>query len=252
MNFNKSLMAFAITLVSPWAVMAGPISYNFTSGTRAATVDFARSGTDLIVTLTNTSTFDAMNPTDILTAVFFDVVGNPTLSRTSAIIAPGSFAFTPGTGATVTPVGGVVGGEWAYKNSLAYMLNNQAVSSVGLNIFGPGDLFPGPDLTPPPSPDGVEWGITSIGDNPTTGNGGLIGNNPQDLIKNAVVFTLGGYTGEPSTDILRATFQYGTALDEFSITVPTPEPGSCVLLGLGGIGFAALVARRRMRQTKSG
>ncbi len=102
--------------------------------------------------------------------------------------------------------------------------------------LGPGDLFPGVDLVSPTSPDGINLGITSAGDNVLTGNGGISG---QWLTKNANVFTLGGYTGEPSANIGRVRFQYGTALTEFSIAV-VPEPGSITLclagMALGAIG----------------
>ncbi|MBI3839112.1 MAG: PEP-CTERM sorting domain-containing protein, partial [Planctomycetia bacterium] len=229
---------------APLPAMGGPITYFFSSGGLAASADFAVSGTDLIVTLTNTSSADALVPTDILTGIFVEMMGDPALTRVSAMVPLSSSVLVGGTGADVTPGDRVVGGEWAYLNNLNQVPpNNEGISSVGLNIFGPGsDLFPGPNLQGPSDPNGIEFGITSAGDNLLTGNGGLSG---QDLIKNAVVFTLGGFFGEPSDKIKGVTFQYGTALDEGQFVGQTPEPGSLVLLGLGGAALGAYGWRRR-------
>ena len=232
-----AFLSLAMPVAPAWG---GPISFSFLQGTRAGNVDFVRSGSDLIVTLTNTSTFDALVPTDILTAIFFDIPSDPLLTRVSALVPLSSSVLVVGTGANVTPGDRNVGGEWAYKNNLMVNGNNQGVSSVGLNIFGPGDLFPGPDLVPPTTPDGINLGITSAGDNILTGNGGIQG---QWLTKNAVVFTLSGYSGEPDADIDSVRFQYGTALDETSIIVP--EPGTLVLSSLAVAGLAVSSLRRR-------
>ena len=66
----------ALTL-SALGAEAAPITFSGSSGTRAASVTFDTSGTNLIVTLTNTSAFDALVPIDILTAVFFSLAGDP-------------------------------------------------------------------------------------------------------------------------------------------------------------------------------
>jgi hypothetical protein len=247
MKLSGIIIAFAMTL-TPLSAIGGPITYNFSSGTLAATAVFSRSGSDLVVTLSNTSAADATVPTDILTGIFFEVTGDPLLTRTSALVALGSSVLVGGTGADVTPLDRVVGGEWAYLNALNQVPStNEGISSSGLGIFGPGNVFPGANLQGPASPAGIQYGITSAGDNLTTGNGGLSGEN---LIKNSVVFTLSGYSGEPSANITSAAFQYGTALDEprFPGTfLHAPEPGSWVLLGLGGLGLAICRWRQRRR-----
>jgi hypothetical protein len=231
-------LALAIAL-TPVSAMGGPITYNFSSGTLAATAVFNRSGSDLVVTLSNTSAADATVPTDILTGIFFEVTGDPLLTRTSALVPLGSSVLVGGTGADVTPVDRVVGGEWAYLNALNQVpATNEGISSSGLGIFGPSNVFPGANLQGPADPAGIQYGITSAGDNLTTGNGGLSG---QNLIKNSVVFTLSGYSGEPSANITSVAFQYGTALDEPrvpGIELHAPEPGSWVLLGIGGLALA--------------
>jgi hypothetical protein len=249
MKSSTALLTLALVLAAVPAWGAS-VTYSFSNGNRAASAEFVKSGSDLIVTLTNTSTADAMVPTDILTAVFFNIPADPLLVRTSAVVVPGS-VLVGGTGLPATSLvpaiaaalaSGNVGGEWAYLNNLFVDSNNQSVSSVGLNIFGPGDLFPGPDLQLPTSPDGLQLGITSAGDDLLTGNGHLLG---PWLIKNSTVFTLSGFSGEPDAQIISASFQYGTGLDEPRFEGYVPEPSSFVLAVFSLIGFAVLGWRRK-------
>jgi hypothetical protein len=248
MILTRVFAALAVALV-PLPALAGPIVYSFTSGSRAASVEFAKSGSDLLITLTNTSSADALVPSDILTAVFFEVDGNPALTRTSALVPLSSLVLMGGSGLDVTPLDRVVGGEWSYSNSITPVPpHNEGVSSTGIDIFGPGNRFPGDNLQGPASPDGVQYGITSAGDNLLTGNGGLNGNH---LIKNSVVFTLGGFSGEPSARITAARFLYGTSLDEPQFDGETetpndvPEPATVVLLATGALTCAFHAWRRR-------
>ena len=218
------------------AAQAAPFFQAASSGSRSASVLFDTSGTDLIVTLTNTSALDALVPVDVLGAVFFDVAGSPlTLTRASAVVPAGHVVFNG-----PTDPGNVVGGEWAYNSGLSGAPFSAAygISSVGLGLFGPGDLFPGTDLQPPTSPDGLQYGITTAGDNPLTGNTPMMTNA---LIRNQVVFTLSGLPlgFDPSTMISNITFQYGTDLAEPQIRVPAP--GALLLAPVGGL----LALRRR-------
>lgn len=228
-------LIFVAGLSWPVAAVAGPITYTFTNGGLGASAEFVRSGSDLIVTLTNTGTADAIVPTDILTAVYFEVDGNPALTRTSAVVPITSDVFEIGTGTLETPGDRVVGGEWAF-------LITSGISSTGLGIFGPGDRFPGANLQGPDSPGGVEFGIIPAADNLLTGNGGITGSW---MIRNAAVFTLAGFSAEPDAAIGNVVFQYGTALDEPQYGGDIPEPSSFVLAALGLIGL--VVWRRRKR-----
>jgi len=223
---------------------ATPVTFSAASDTRAASASFDLVGGNLQVVLTNTSTFDTLVPTDLLTAVFFDIAGSdPTLTRISATLTSGSSVFYDPDG---QPAGGVVGGEWAYAAGVTGLPlgAHYGISSTGLDKFGPDDLFPGPDLQAPTSPDGPQYGILSAGDDTATGNTGVLGSG--GMIKNSVTFLLGSVpTGFSLSQIGSVSFQYGTALGEPNISaIPEPETYAMLLAGLGLMGF---VARRRRK-----
>jgi hypothetical protein len=96
-------------------------------------------------------------------------------------------------------------------------------------LFGSQDLFPGSNLQGPDAPDGLQYGITSAGDDTGTGNTPVTGENA--LIKNSVVFTLSGLPVgfDPSASISNVVFQYGTALDEPHFP-GIPEPATLALM----------------------
>lgn len=206
---------------------------------RSAAALFSTSGTDLVVKLTNTSLVDVTEPVGVLTGVFFDIGGAPlSLGRASAIVPATSTVLFGGTGP-----GGEVGGEWAYLGGLAGAPRgaDYGISSSGLGLFGPGDRFPGANLQGPASPDGLQYGITSAGDDPATGNTPVTGTNA--LIKNEVIFTLTGLPMgfNPLASIGNVSFQYGTDLSEPN-DPGVPTPGA-----LSALALAGLVATRRRR-----
>jgi hypothetical protein len=240
--FRKCCVAlgfvFAVALIAPASASATPITINGTSGTLAAQLTVTTSGSNLIVTLSNTSAGDPAAPSDILTAVFFDIAGGLTLTPVSAVICSTCSVTYGG----ATDPNKSVGGEWAYANSsnLAYGAS-YGISSTGLNLFGPGNLFGGTNLSGPVSPDGVQYGITTKTDSTGNNNGGLAS---QPLINNSVIFTFSGLPSgfDPSLAISNVTFQYGTSLTETHISTPTPTT-----LPLALVGAVVALAYRRKR-----
>jgi hypothetical protein len=248
---NKTFSILAAGLIA-FQAQATPITFTGTSGTHAASVTFSASGANLLVTLSNTSASDVLLPVEVLTGVFFTIAGDPALTRVSALLPSGASVLFGSSG------GGNVGGEWAYVNHLSGAPGgaNEGISSAGLGLFGAGN-FGGVNLQGPLSVNGLQYGITSAGDNGATGNTPVTGTNA--LIKNSVDFVLSGLPDgfDPALAISDVSFQYGTALTEPNVPGvvvvtgggPTPQdapylpaPGSLALLGLG---FVALGLTRR-------
>ncbi len=214
-----------------------------TESNLAATVNFAISGNDLIITLTNTGPSPALNPPDILTAVFFSVEGNPTLTPVSAVLGAGSQVLFPASGDGTSPEG-VVGGEWAYAQGLSAPGGaDRGISTAGLGLFGQAN-FPGDNLVGQTAVGGLEYGLVPLSGT-TGGNAPVTGPNP--FIQNTAVFTL-SFVGDLSlSDITGVSFQYGTSLSEPNIPGNiVPEPASITLFGIGIALMGYRMYRRRI------
>jgi len=228
-------------------VGATPYTFSNSSGDLAASVTFDVLDTNrLTVTLTNTSAADVLRPADVLTAVFFDLDGVTGLDPDSALLNESNVLFGP-------DGGGNVGGEWAYAEGLtgAPLGADMGISSAGFGLFGDAN-FDGVNLQDPTAVNGLNYGITSAGDKPLTGNtsvtGGLNKNgkgNPVALIQNSVIFTLNGLPAgfNPDTSISKVSFQYGTDLD-----LAVPEPSTLLLLGSCLIGLAGLSRKKFFKE----
>jgi hypothetical protein len=170
---KSSAVAAVLALVGLASSARADIVFTGTNGSNlSASVTFAIDGNNLVITLTNTSLSDVMTSSQVLTAVFFSTPGS--LTPVSANVAAGSDVNNPtDAGDDEFPS---VGGEWAYKSGLNIGGSSSGISSSGLDdLFGSGDAYFGDvDLDPPQSPNGISYGITSAGDDPTTANGGLV------------------------------------------------------------------------------
>ncbi len=235
-------------LLFPAAVGATPLTVSNSSGSLSASVTFSNVVAGLItITLTNTSGVDVDDPPDILTAVFFDINGVAPLTPSSAVLAGGSIVSFGLDG------GGNVGGEWAYASALVGAPGGatEGISSAGFGLFGAAN-FGGANLQGPAAVDGLQYGLTSAGDNLATGNAAVTGGFA--LIQNSVAFTLsgtfpGGFDPSGTGTITNVRFQYGTSLTEEPCfpapCFPTvPAPSTLVLLG-AGLTVLAGVRRRR-------
>ena len=84
-----------IMLTATVAAQATPITFAASSGALAASVTFEVSGTNLMVTLTNTSMADVLVPSNVLTAVFFDINGVGALASVSALLDGSTVYYDP-------------------------------------------------------------------------------------------------------------------------------------------------------------
>lgn len=244
---NLLMLLVIVSAGSASTALATDATFNGGLGTLSASATFGAQGTDLLIILTNSSGSDVLKPRDVLTAIYFDIDGATlSLARDSAIIGPTSTVLF-GT----TDPGGVVGGEWEYlagATTTTPLGQNYVISSSGLDLTGSGGLFPGSNLQGPVNVDGLQYGITSAGDDPDTGNAAVKGKNA--LIQNQVEFKLTGLPAnfDPSSSIRNVQFQYGTtscakkSSKDVCVT-GVPEPGTLVMLALSSF----FITRRRFR-----
>ena len=231
-------VAMLLGLLPAMAGASSSWSVSGSSGSLAATATFQVLGSgDLQITLTNTSAADVLVPSELLSALFFDVNPGVTFTPVSALLSPGSsVSYGPDSE-------GNVGGEWAYAGGLSGAPGGASfgVSASGFGLFGNGNLN-GLNLQYPVAVDGDNYCITSAGDDVTTGNAQVTGNVA--LIKNAVVFVL--TPSQSVTSVSNVWFQYGTTLTDPRFS-GVPEGSSLALLGGGLLPLLGGLAWRRRR-----
>jgi hypothetical protein len=222
------------------------------SVTLKASATFVVSNLDLVVTLSNTGTYDPRNPADILTGVFFKLAGDQHLTPVAATVASGSSVI-----GHRLPLGfsGDVSGEWAYTNNLAYapsagIDDNEGISSTKLKWFKKKDLF-GEKIRGTSPLSGAQFGITTLDDLASNDKGGI---KNKALIQTTVVFVFDNLpSGFTVDDISGVTFQYGTSIKsgidtagELVAQLPEPNTISLVVVGLlGAVALTGVRARRR-------
>lgn len=246
-HLSSGLALAAVMVVT--SVARADFSFTQSWGDLLAKVTFAQDGGgNLLVTLENISLSDVLNPTDVLTGVFFNISG-ATLTPVSAALAGGSTivfpeaADLPAAQADGLDINDEFGGEWGYRSDLAAGLiptgATHVIAAVGLeDLVGPPHLFPGFDLDQPDSPDGINYGILSKGDDTSTGTPNVSGTEP--LIWYGATFTLSGLGLDPfdlENNISAIAFNYGTDLN----VIPAPP---AALLGVLGLALVGWVTRR--------
>lgn len=174
----------------------------------SASATFNLVGNDLSIILQNTGAA-ATQPGDVLTIVYFNLNGTPTLTPVSAVLGSGSSLINPGLDS------GSIGGNWQYKNTSGPGGATAGISTTGIGQFGPTGNFG----TPTAPVDGVGFGIVNgLGNHP---NGGL----NRTLVNNEIVFDVTLPDGYSLTNITDVGFQYGTSTDEPFVT-GTNSPSS--------------------------
>ena len=159
----------------------------------------------LTVELTNSSPDDVRAASDVLTAVFFSINNNPSFIPVSATLPAGTVVFFGPDG------GGNVGGEWAYAEAISGPnLAGKGISTAAFGIFGNANLR-GLNLEGTIPVENHNYGITSAGENPATGDAAVTGAEP--LIRNSVRFRVkSAVILDPKTAISNISFQYGTSI----------------------------------------
>jgi hypothetical protein len=263
----------AATPAPPGAVQSTPdegdddihaIVFVATSGNLAAEARFWQDGSNLMIQLTNTSTVNPATVSEVLTALFFNIAGQPTLTPISVVMTAGSKILYP---ITLPTDGKTVSFEWAYRAGDVKSPGNMeyGVSVTAFNaIFKPADRFPGPSLHGNGNNmSDVSFGLVGPGKT-NTGSNAMTGQ--LSFIQDSVIFTLAGLPEDFDllTDIDHVWFQYGNSLnspsmESFRITQKweeellkppdppdppdVPEPATLSLLMISALG---LLRRRRV------
>lgn len=203
----------------------------------------------LKVTLTNTGP-GASVPSDVLTAIFWDIVDNPTGLSLLSAKAPTVIK----NGKTSSNVDLKALDEWKLPNTgngskeLPGITQNYGIGTAGLGIFqGTGGKQ-------------MAYGIITGYD--TNANSQLVGNKAETYVKDSASFVLSGLsTNFDIKKINNVRFQYGTNLSEPSFTVNqgtyytsttppstvkrVPEPSTTAALGLLTVSAVTVLRKKR-------
>lgn len=191
----KPLSSMAATLALGLAL--APASYGAVSATassgdgRAAQAVFDVVDGNLVIRLTNLSSSDVTSRRDVLTGLYFNTSRGADLNFVGA-----------GTGDSSQVVNGPdradLSRQWAFGSGKKALKRAGAQFALGSAALG--GLFKGVG--------GLNFGLTSLGDDPTSGARGV---RKSDLVQNEIILVLAGVPeGFDAADITSVVFQYGT------------------------------------------
>lgn len=134
---GSSVLASGIAVASVFLCWQAPASaVIFTGGSQdnfSATADFQISGNNLTLTLTNTSTADANVPSDVLTAIFFKLGNNTSLTLNSLLLSSGASLWKDGVVQTNPgDIKAPFNGGWAMPNDYTNIPNG---ANQGVGIY---------------------------------------------------------------------------------------------------------------------
>jgi MYXO-CTERM domain-containing protein len=215
--------AFAASLTD----RVSAITFTGSSGTLSASAEFTVVGGDLHIHLVNTSSTPVGSNPDVLTGLYFDLAGSPTLTAGSIALDGSSVYVNTSHNSVVLPLGD----HWAYGASTGggkpAGYGFYGVGAAGFGIFGPSTSFTGSGG----SPGGVDYGLVGvIASSPSNGfkNQGPQIQSGVDIVLHDTLASL------PA--VSNVLFQYGSSTLETTIPgAPEPQTALFALAGLTGL-----------------